>query len=180
MALVLLDRDGVINEDLGRHVTSVDEWQAIPGSLEAITRLNRAGLRVVIVTNQSGIARRLYDVETLNAIHAKMLAQLANLGGIVEAIIFCPHQDRDQCECRKPKPGMLLEAASRMRADISQTRFIGDNERDITAALAAGARPVLVRTGHGSDTERSLTEPVATFDDLSAAADWLIELDSSA
>ena len=176
MHLVILDRDGVINQDSPEYIKSPAEWRPIPGSLEAIARLNRAGYRVVVATNQSGVGRGLFDVETLNAIHERMRSQLAELGGSVDAIFFCPHRPQDDCDCRKPKPGLLLEIAARLRVSLAGVPAIGDSYRDVEAALAAGARPILVRTGKGRRTlaERGHPIGVPVYDDLAAAVSDLL------
>lgn len=176
MELVILDRDGVINQDSTRHIRSPEEWIPIPGSLDAIARLNRAGFRVVVATNQSGIARRLYDIETLNRIHETMQRQLAEVGGHVEAIFICPCRPKDDCECRKPKPGMLLDISERLRTPLEKVPYIGDKLIDVQAARAAGARPFLVKTGSGKKTLQSKQNlgDVEVFEDLAAASDVLI------
>jgi D-glycero-D-manno-heptose 1,7-bisphosphate phosphatase len=176
MQLVILDRDGVINQDSDAHVKSPAEWRPIPGSLEAIARLNRSGWRVVVATNQSGVGRGLFDIETLNAIHERMRSQLAEIGGTIDAIFFCPHRPQDRCECRKPKPGLLQDIAARLRISLAGVPAIGDSRRDVEAALAAGARPILVRTGKGERTlaEHGNPEDVPVFDDLAAAAEALL------
>lgn len=175
--LVILDRDGVINEDAdGAYVTSPDEWRPIPGSLEAIARLNRADYRVVVASNQSGLARKLFDIEALLAIHEKMERLLSETGGTIDAIFFCPHGPRQRCLCRKPKPGMLQDIAQRYRVDITGVPVVGDKPSDLQAARAAGAQPVLVRSGYG---ERSLAQlkgadGVKVYPDLAAFADaWV-------
>lgn len=173
MALVILDRDGVINHDAERHVRSPDEWTPIAGSLEAIARLNHAGFRVVVATNQSGLSRKYFDIETLARIHEKMQRMLSDFGGSIEAIFFCPHTPRDRCECRKPKPGMLIDIASSLRISLEGVAFIGDSTRDIEAGVAAGARSILVRTGNGLETEQQVDD-IEVFDDLAAAANQLI------
>ena len=149
MQLVILDRDGVINEDSDTHVKSPAEWHPIPGSLEAIARLSRAGYRVVVATNQSGIGRGLFDVETLNAIHDRMKGHLAELGGSIDAIFFCPHRPEDDCACRKPKPGLLLEIASRLRAPLTGVPAVGDFVTNAGATIVVdeidGNRIVRVR-----------------------------------
>ena len=153
MTLVILDRDGVINFDSENYIKSPNEWQPIPGSLEAIAKLCRANFRVVLATNQSGIGRGLFDVDTLNRIHQKMIAQVQEKGGRIDAIFFCPHTPEDHCICRKPKPGLLLEASNRLRLPLGGTPFVGDSDTDVEAALAAGAQPVLVNTGNGRATQ---------------------------
>ena len=152
MPFVILDRDGVINVESKNYIKSPDEWEAIPGSLEAIARLHRAGIRVVIATNQSGIERGLFDISTLNRIHKKMIRQARDWGGKIDAIFFCPHAPETRCDCRKPKPGLLLEASGRLGEPLSDTPFVGDSVSDITAARSAGARPILVKTGSGLST----------------------------
>ena len=173
MRLVILDRDGVINHDDEVHIRSPEEWIPITGSLEAIARLNHAGFRMVVATNQSGISRKYFDVETLGRIHEKMMRMLSDLGGSIEAVFFCPHTPRDRCKCRKPKPGLLYDIASHLRISLEGVAFIGDSKRDVDAALAVGARPILVRTGNGLETEPQV-EGIEVFDDLAAVADRLI------
>ena len=158
MALVILDRDGVINFDSENYIKSPDEWQPIPGSLEAIARLRRANFRVVIATNQSGIGRGLFDVGTLNRIHQKMIVQVQEKGGKIDAIFFCPHTPEDNCICRKPKPGLLLEASNRLRLPLTGIPFVGDSDTDVEAALAVGAQPVLVRAGDARSHAARLTK----------------------
>lgn len=152
MKLIILDRDGVINEESDTYITSPEEWVPIPGSLEAIARLNHGGYRVLVATNQAGLARGLFTVEVLNAIHCKMHRELARLGGQVEAVFFCPHGPNDSCLCRKPLPGLFDEIAKRLKLNLSGIPFIGDSLRDIQAAQAVGASPTLVLTGKGSHT----------------------------
>lgn len=176
MKLIILDRDGVINEDSDAYIKKPDEWIPIPGSLEAIGRLCQAGYRVVVATNQSGIARGMFDVETLHRIHDRMHQSLAELGGTVDAIVFCPHGPDDGCECRKPKAGMLLEIAQRLNTSLSGVPAVGDSLRDLEAARTAGATPVFVRTGKGArcaDAVRQQTD-VAMYDDLAHFVDHLL------
>jgi D-glycero-D-manno-heptose 1,7-bisphosphate phosphatase len=149
---LLLDRDGVINHDSDNFIKSREEWLPIENSLEAIALLNQHGYKIVVVTNQSGLARRLFDEKTLNSIHSKMRDCAGILGGEIEAIYFCPHQAADLCECRKPKAGLLLKFATDYGVDLAEITFIGDSLRDIQAAQAAGAKPVLVKTGNGLKT----------------------------
>ncbi len=178
MELVILDRDGVINQDSPRHIRSPEEWIPIPGSLDAVARLNRAGYRVVVATNQSGLARRLFDIETLNRIHETMQRQLAEVGGHVDAVFICPCHPKDNCDCFKPHPGMLLDISERLRTPLDKVPFIGDKLIDIQAARAAGARPFLVKTGNGKKTLKSKQnlDDVEVFEDLAAAADALIDV----
>ena len=154
--LIILDRDGVINRLCPRGVASPEEWEALPGSLEAIARLCRADYRVVIITNQSGIARGLYSINTLNRIHQKMLDELQPAGGEISAVFFCPHGPDEGCECRKPKPGLFLELAERLQCDLREVCAVGDSIRDLEAAHNAGAKPVLVETGNGRTTAEEL------------------------
>ncbi len=181
--LVILDRDGVINQDSDQFIRSPDEWQPIPGSLEAIARLSRAEYKVVVITNQSALARGYYDMETLTAIHAKMLSLLHEKGGKIEAIFFCPHGPDDDCECRKPLPGLFEELARRSGRDLRGVPAVGDSLRDLVAAVRVGALPVLVKTGKGRRTMKELAgEPaletvphVPVYKDLAAFVDELLE-----
>ncbi|MXZ81574.1 MAG: D-glycero-beta-D-manno-heptose 1,7-bisphosphate 7-phosphatase [Gammaproteobacteria bacterium] len=150
--LIILDRDGVINQDSDSFIKTPEEWVAIPGSLEAIARLCREDYRVVIITNQSGISRGLLSINTLNRIHQKMLEELAHFGGEISAIFFCPHGDKERCDCRKPAPGLFLKLSDRLNCDLRDVYAVGDSLRDIQAAHAAAANPVLVRTGKGEHT----------------------------
>lgn len=176
MSLIILDRDGVINHDSDDFIKSPAEWEPIDGSLEAIARLNYAGYRVVVITNQSGVARDLLSIETLNRIHSKMRRMAAQVGGKIEAVLFCPHGPDADCDCRKPSPGAFQELAQRLRLDLTGVPAIGDSARDLNAARAAGCQPILVRTGKGAATETDgVDEDVAIYDDLAAAADALLE-----
>lgn len=182
MRLVILDRDGVINYDSDEYIKSPDEWIPIPGSLEAIARLCREDYKVVVATNQSGVARGLFDMDMLNGIHARMLGQIRQKGGEIDAIFFCPHGPNDGCVCRKPQPGLLLDVADRLKVKLRGVPVVGDSLRDIQAAMAVDALPVLVRTGKGERTlknvsEEELSETFATvpvFEDLAAFADALL------
>lgn len=165
MRWVILDRDGVINQESDQYIKSPAEWQPIPGSLEAIARLNRARVKVAIATNQAGIARGIFDYDTLHAIHREMHQQLAAVGGHIDDLVFCPCLG-DDCDCRKPKPGMLQDIARRTGANLSITPMVGDAQRDLDAAIAAGACPVLVRTGIGFKTQLSVASDIPVFDDL--------------
>ena len=152
MKLVILDRDGTINQDSDQYIKSPAEWKPIPGSLEAIARLTQGGWRVAVATNQSGLSRGLFDMSTLNAIHAEMHRAVGQAGGRIDAIFFCPHAADSNCDCRKPKPGLLHEIASRFGVELEGVPMIGDSLRDVTAAAAAGAQPWLVLTGNGRKT----------------------------
>lgn len=176
MKLIILDRDGVINFDSAQFIKSPDEWKPVPGSLEAIARLNQAGYRVVVATNQSGIGRGLFEMDTLNAIHDKMLKAVAHVGGRIDAIFFCPHTGADDCDCRKPKPGMLQEIAARFNADLSGVPAVGDSLRDVQAAVTVGAQPLLVLTGKGKKTADDPELPSGTpiFPDLAAAVTHIL------
>lgn len=176
MSLIILDRDGVINHDSDDFIKSPAEWEPIDGSLEAIARLNYAGYRVVVITNQSGVARGLLSIETLNRIHSKMRRMAAQVGGKIEAVLFCPHAPDADCVCRKPEAGAFQELAQRLRLDLTDVPAIGDAARDLTAAKAAGCRPILVRTGKGEATEsEGVDNDISIYDDLAAAADALLE-----
>ncbi|MDX1375691.1 MAG: D-glycero-beta-D-manno-heptose 1,7-bisphosphate 7-phosphatase [Burkholderiales bacterium] len=172
MKLVILDRDGTINFDSDQYIKSPDEWRPIPGSLEAIARLTQAGYGLVVATNQSGIARGLFDIATLNVIHDAMHRAVAQAGGRIEAVFFCPHGADSDCACRKPKPGMLLEIGRRFNVALEDTYMVGDALRDVQAAAAAGARPVLVLTGKGHATQAAGGLPAGTrvFADLATFA----------
>jgi D-glycero-D-manno-heptose 1,7-bisphosphate phosphatase len=176
MKLVILDRDGVINQDSASFIKTPEEWRPIPGSLEAVARLHQAGYHVVLATNQSGIGRGLFELATLNAIHDKMHRALAQIGGRIDAIFFCPHAIDANCSCRKPRPGLLEEIARRFNVDLAGVPAIGDSLRDLTAAHAVGAEPILVLTGKGEQTRREGALPPGTrvYPDLAQAADAII------
>jgi len=176
--LVILDRDGVINVDSDHYIKSVDEWQPIPGSLEAISKLNYSGYKVVVCTNQSGIGRGLYDVNTLNEMHDKMQKILAKQGGHIDAIFFCPHTDEDNCNCRKPKNGMFLEILARFHLgdSLQGIPIVGDSLRDLVGGVSLGAEPHLVLTGKGEKARAAggLPPYTAIHKDLSAFVNhWL-------
>ncbi|HVY07289.1 MAG TPA: D-glycero-beta-D-manno-heptose 1,7-bisphosphate 7-phosphatase [Burkholderiales bacterium] len=171
MKLVILDRDGVINQDSDQFIKNTTEWKAIPGSLEAIARLNHAGYRVVVASNQSGIGRGLLDMGALNAINDKMYRALAQVGGRIDALFYCPHAAGDNCDCRKPKPGMFIDIAQRFNVDLAGVPSVGDSLRDLQAAAEAGAQPMLVLTGKGEKTRAAggLPEGTPVFADLAEA-----------
>jgi D-glycero-D-manno-heptose 1,7-bisphosphate phosphatase len=176
MKLIVLDRDGVINEDSDAYIKSAEEWVPIPGSLEAIARVYHAGYRVLVASNQSGLGRGLFTIEDLNAMHRKLARELAVLGAQIEAVFFCPHTPEDRCACRKPEPGLLREIAERLQVDLEGVPCVGDALRDIEAAQRAGAAPILVLTGKGRATlERHPTKltGVPVYDNLLAVAEAL-------
>lgn len=183
MNLVILDRDGVINQDSDEYIKSPDEWLPIPGSLEAIARLCRADYRVVVVTNQSGIARGLFDARTLNQIHRKMVTLLHDKGGKLEAIFFCPHGPDDDCNCRKPATGMFEELSARLGLRLDGVPMVGDSIRDLKPARALNALPVLVKTGKGqkslgtlrASAEVEASQDIPVYKDLAAFTDDLLE-----
>ena len=176
MKLVILDRDGVINYDSAQFIKSPEEWKSIPGSLEAIARLNQAGYRVVLATNQSGVGRGLFDMATLNAIHEKMYKMLNQYGGRIDALFYCPHAADSKCACRKPNPGMFEEIAKRFNMDLKGVPAIGDSLRDLQAGVAMGCAPILVKTGKGEKTLEAgnLPENTLVFADLSEAVKHLL------
>jgi len=174
--LAILDRDGVINEDSDDYIKTPDEWHAVPGSLEAIARLSRAGWRVVVASNQSGVARGYYSMETLNEIHAKMRWELAQAGGFLDAIFVCTHGPEDGCRCRKPAPGLFEDIAYRYDVSLKNVPAVGDSLRDLEAATALGCAPWLVRSGKGLRTLQRGGLPPGTEirDNLAAIVDeWL-------
>lgn len=180
--VVILDRDGVINEDSDDYIKSLDEWVPLPGSLAAIARLSNAGYRVAIASNQSGLARGLFSLADLLAIHRRLHEAVAAEGGHIEMIAFCPHGPGDGCGCRKPEPGLLTEIGARLGVGLAGVPFIGDSLSDIRAARAVGASPWLVRTGKGERTLRDLTDArhahlaqdLRVFSNLGAVADALL------
>lgn len=176
MHLVILDRDGVINYDSDAYIKSPEEWIPIPGSLEAIANLTHAGFTVTVASNQAGVARGLFDLDALAAIHRKMQAAVEQGGGELAGIFYCPHGPDDGCDCRKPKPGLLKQIAQRFGVSLRGVPAVGDSLRDIEAAESVGARPLLVRTGKGEITLASLGDPkrAEVFKNLAAAADQLL------
>lgn len=180
MKLVILDRDGVINYDSPHFIKNPDEWKPIPGSLEAIALLNQSGYRVALATNQSGIGRGLFDMATLNAIHDKMHRALGQFGGRVDALFYCPHAAEDNCDCRKPKSGMIEEIGSRFGIDLKTVYSVGDSLRDLQASASTGAQCILVLTGKGEKTliEGNLPEGTWVCADLAEAAQRIITQES--
>lgn len=184
--LVILDRDGVINHDSDKFIKSPDEWMPIPGSLSAIAQLCQQGYRVVVATNQSGVARGLFDMSTLNQIHDKMHRLVIQAGGRIDAIFYCPHGPDDDCQCRKPKTGMLEEISRRFAVQLNNVYAVGDSLRDLQAYVSAGCQPILVKTGKGELTIKRASEdktfamPDNTIicDDLASAATLILTKNS--
>ncbi len=177
LKLLILDRDGVINEDRDDYIKSPDEWVPVPGSVEAIARLYRDGWRIVVASNQSGVGRGLFDMPTLNAIHLKMQKTLVAAGGRVDAVFFCPHAPEEHCACRKPAPGLFRDIALRHGLDdLAGVPAVGDSGRDLAAAQPLGCALHLVRSGKGERTlaAGALPEGTRVHDDLAAFADWLL------
>lgn len=173
--LLILDRDGVINHDSDDFIKSAEEWRPIDGSLDAIARLHRAGWRIAVATNQSGVGRGLLSIADLESIHRRMEKAIEAAGGRLDAIVYCPHHPDDRCDCRKPRPGMLRAIGKDFETPLSQSVFIGDSVRDVEAARAVGARPILVLTGSGMKAQADLGgDAVETYADLAQAADALL------
>ncbi|HQQ62819.1 MAG TPA: D-glycero-beta-D-manno-heptose 1,7-bisphosphate 7-phosphatase [Pseudomonadales bacterium] len=181
MKIVVLDRDGVINEDSDEFVKTVDEWIPIDGSIEAIARLYEHGFTIAVATNQSGIGRGLFTIDDLEDMHEKLLELVRDAGGDIATIVYCPHKPEDLCDCRKPQSGLFDEIAATIGSDLEGAWTIGDSLRDLQAGMARGCKPVLVRTGKGARTEQQLEDDdsgefddVPVLDNLSEAADYLI------
>jgi len=177
MKLVILDRDGVINFDSDLYIKAPAEWRPIPGSIEAIARLNQSGYRIAVATNQSGIGRGLFDMATLNAINDKMMEIVFRQGGRIDAVFFCPHTAAENCGCRKPRTGMLEEIAQRFHTELKGVPCVGDSLKDLQAAEAVGAQPILVLTGKGQATLDSggLPKKTLVFEDLAEASRHIVE-----
>jgi D-glycero-D-manno-heptose 1,7-bisphosphate phosphatase len=177
MKLVILDRDGVINFESDRYIKSPAEWKPIPGSLEAIARLTQAGYRVVVASNQSGIDRGLFDMDTLNAIHDKMHSAVIAAGGRIDAIFYCPHSPESNCDCRKPRTGMFERIAECFNTDLAEAYAVGDSLHDLQAAVAAGAQALLVLSGRGKETQQEggIPEGTLVFEDLAAAVEHILK-----
>lgn len=177
MKLIILDRDGVINYDSKEYIKSPEEWNPIPGSLEAIANLNRAGYTVTVCTNQSGLGRGLFNSEKLNEIHAKMHKLVQQAGGFITAIYYCPHSPTDNCECRKPKPKMILDICKKFNIDdLKDVILVGDSSRDLEAINSAGGIPILVETGNGKETiaKGNLPSKTLVFENLFKVSEYLI------
>ena len=177
MKIIILDRDGTLNQLGEEYITTPAEWQAERGALEAVARLNRAGWHVVVATNQPGLGRGLLDVLALNAIHAKMLRQLAAQGGRIDAVFYCPHPADSDCKCRKPKPGMFERIAGCFNTSMAGIPAVGDSQRDLEAAAASGAQPILVLTGKGTKTQgdNKLPEGTLVFADLATVVEHILK-----
>ncbi|HQW38583.1 MAG TPA: D-glycero-beta-D-manno-heptose 1,7-bisphosphate 7-phosphatase, partial [Usitatibacteraceae bacterium] len=176
MKLVILDRDGVINQDSDKYIKSPAEWQPIPGSIEAIARLHQGGYRIVVATNQSGIGRGLFDMATFNAMNDKMMELVFRQGGRIDALFFCPHTDLENCTCRKPRTGMYEEIAARYHMELKGVPCVGDAIRDLKAAEAVGGQPMLVLTGKGEKTraEGGMPRRTLVFADLAEVSRHIV------
>jgi len=181
--LVILGRDGILNLYRDDHVKSPEEWQPVPGALQAVARLNQAGWHAVVATNQSGIGRGLVDMASLNAVHRRMMQLLSEQGGRIDAVFFCPHPPEEECECRKPLPGLMLQIAERYGLDglLARVPMVCDTTRDLQAAVAAGCEPHLVRTGRAATLSTdelarwaSDVDGVTVHDDLAAFVEFLL------
>jgi D-glycero-D-manno-heptose 1,7-bisphosphate phosphatase len=178
--LVILDRDGTINQDSDDYIKSPEEWIPLPGALEAIARLNHAGWQVVVASNQSGLGRGLFDMATLNAMHTKMNKLLTAVGGRIDAVFFCPHGPEEQCQCRKPLPGLFEQIGERLGIDLKGAHVVGDSLRDLQAGVAVGCTPHLVHTGKGAAFQGQPLPPsfpshTHTHADLAGFVDWLLD-----
>ena len=185
--LVILGRDGILNEYRVNHVTVPEEWHPVPGALEAVARINHAGWHTVVATNQSGIGRGMIDMSAVNAVHAHMYKQLQVQGGRIDAVFFCPHTPEEDCDCRKPKPGLLLDIGRRYGVDLAGVPMVGDTARDLIAAQSAGCEPHLVLSGRatsmGAEQVQALLSQVPgarAHATLSAFADFLLQRDNHA
>jgi len=170
MRILIVDRDGVINEESAAFIKTPEEWHPVPGSIEALAAASQMGFHVFVVSNQSGIARGLIDVGQLQRIHSRLIAEVQRAGGRIDAILYCPHGPDDGCRCRKPRPGLLESIGMRTGAPLSEAIFVGDRLSDLEAARAVGARAVLVETGHGLETLARLParERLNVYPDLAA------------
>jgi len=164
--LIILDRDGVINEDSDDYIKSPDEWIPIAGSLEAVGKLSQNGFKVIIITNQSGIGRKIFSIEMLNAIHKKMSTNLEQYGGVIDGIFFCPCAPEENCNCRKPKSGLYNEVSDRLQISLENVFCVGDKITDIQAAQNAGAKPILVKSGKENIDSGNIPENIPIYDDL--------------
>lgn len=181
--LVILDRDGVINADSDAYIKTADEWVPLPGSIEAIAQLSQAGYRIGVATNQSGIARGLFDEYALAQMHSKLCALVEEAGGHVDVICYCPHGPDEQCRCRKPAPGLLEQIAEELNQSVQHAWLVGDHQKDIEMAVNAGCKPILVRTGKGAAMEpkldAALRAQTQVFNDLAAATTYILQQDAA-
>ena len=168
MAIVVLDRDGVINVDSAQYIKSVDEWIPLPGSIEAIAALSQNGYRVYIATNQAGLARKLFTLEDLTQMHNKLRRLVEESGGEISGIMFCPHHPDELCRCRKPNIGLLEAIALEANEDLIGQAFVGDSLKDIQAAISMGCKPILVKTGNGRETLKLVDSEIPVFDNLAS------------
>jgi len=185
MAIIILDRDGVINEQPGDHVTSADDWTPIPGSIEAMAQLSQAGYQLAIATNQNGLALGLFDLDDLEAMHAKLRALVEDAGGEVAGIFYCPHSEEDHCRCRKPNTGLLDAIEAEFDTNLHDCYFVGDQLKDLQCAVAKGCKPVLVRSGRGEQTLQALIatpdaalSATTVFDDLQKFSAFVLSTDT--
>ncbi|MES2604518.1 MAG: D-glycero-beta-D-manno-heptose 1,7-bisphosphate 7-phosphatase [Pseudomonadota bacterium] len=182
--LVILDRDGVINADSDDYIRTVDEWIPLPGSIEAIARLSQAGYRIAVATNQSGLARGYFDEYTLANMHSKMCALVEEAGGQIDVICYCPHAPDENCNCRKPLPGLLEQIAAELNQSVQNAWLVGDHEKDLQMAVGGGCKPLLVRTGKGVLMEQKISAELraqtSVVDDLAAAATFILNSDTVA
>lgn len=178
MKLIILDRDGVLNQDSDEYIKSVDEWLPLPGSMEAVGRLCQAGYTLAVATNQSGLARGYFALSDLQAMHAKMEQLAAGFGGHFDYIAYCPHGPDDQCDCRKPLAGLIHQIEEKLQVSAVDAWMVGDSIRDLEAGVTAGCKPALVRTGKGSASEQKLAEAnlinTPVFSDLASFADFIL------
>ncbi|MBU2711694.1 D-glycero-beta-D-manno-heptose 1,7-bisphosphate 7-phosphatase [Zooshikella harenae] len=176
--LIILDRDGVINQDSDSYIKTVEEWQPIPGSIEAIAKLSQAGYLIAVATNQSGIARGLFSEQTLQAMHEKLLSMVNDAKGKIECIVYCPHGPNDTCDCRKPQTGLIKKIESALKTSAINAWLVGDSLRDIEAARKAGCKPILVKSGKGLRTLKTYPAIEAEiYDDLADFAKVLLSQD---
>jgi D-glycero-D-manno-heptose 1,7-bisphosphate phosphatase len=180
--LVILGRDGILNQYREDHVKEPSEWVPVPGALDAVARLNHAGWHAVVATNQAGIGRGMIDMASLNAVHAHMMRTLMQQGGRIDAVFLCPHTPEEHCDCRKPLPGLMLDIGRRYGADLTQVPLVGDTARDMLAARAAGCQPHLLRTGRGAALDEAQLQQLAAqvpglqvHEDLNAFVDYLLQ-----
>lgn len=181
MKLIILDRDGVINQDSPNYIKSAQEWQPIPGSVEAIARLSRSGYTIAVATNQSGLSRGLFGLDELESMHDKMRSLVAEAGGHIDAVYYCPHLPEEGCNCRKPEPGLYRAIAQEFAANLAGVPIIGDSIRDLQACISVGGEPILVRTGKGRESEDQLRVKrnvslghIHVFDNLADAVTHLL------